>query len=157
MMPPMRRLLIPALAALMLVCVSAASIASAAGPRVARFAAALSGDAVTNWSVPYQLISSTCYHDRYQQGQGTDKDELRMPGRPLLVLGYPHSSPSLTLGSWQLYRPGKAFGDEYRDRSGVETFYDKPGNCGAGGGGPTTSTNPADCGTRSGHPQVSVS
>jgi hypothetical protein len=111
---------------------------------------------VTHWSVPYQVLSSSCYHDLYQQGSGEDQDEVRMPARKLVVFAYPHSTPSLSPGSWQLFHPGKAFGHELLDRTGSETNYDKPGNCGAGGGGPTTTTGPYDCGTRSGDPQISI-
>jgi hypothetical protein len=136
---------------------AAGALAASGGPRVARFDATLTGDAVTHWSVPYQMLSSSCYHDLYQQGKGENEDEVRMPARKLVVFGYPHSTPSLTLGSWQLFHPAKAFGHELLDRSGSGTTYDKPGNCGAGGGGPTTTTGPYDCGTRSGDPQISIS
>jgi hypothetical protein len=149
------RMLAVAGAVVAIVSFAAVSMASASGMRQVKFTATLDASVRTDWSVPEQLLSSSCYHDSWEQGSGSEHITLHMSETKALAVIYSRRSFSIGLGSWQLYH-GTAHARENVTRHGQTTIEDRPGNCGAGGGGPAIHDGPGGCGNRTGTPQVSL-
>lgn len=152
----MRKLVAPALAALLACAVSAAPTSAAsppkfptATPKKVKFLATFEGKRTVKWDMPRWAPPSDCFHTRYAYGDGEETWQVKS-ARPTKVLAIGSGKiPLIKIGSWSLTDNSPQIGI---DASGIRTRRADlrsgwtPGSC--GGTSDIDTPKPDDCGTR---------
>ena len=149
----MRRIVVAA--ALVAVCSAAVPAGASAGLKDKRFRATVTGSQTISWKQPRVFGTHTCFGTSWVEGEG--KETFNFRSRATDIVAY--KSNRYVYFEYQTKKRG-SYSDGIPangqiERSGEYRNGEDPGDC--GGGAPTKSQGPYDCGIRSGQWEAALS